>query len=149
MGYILAAGLALSAASAAVGLQVDHHVQIDHHSGPVAVSYRGDVAVTHKQVGTVAPGGRASSLRCQWEASMTVARQATATSGASFSRSIDSAPILTGSRPGWCSTHQAAITREVAAKTAHMQDHLRELAQDDHETLRAELDRVHGAQRNG
>ncbi|WP_420139456.1 hypothetical protein [Sphingomonas sp.] len=149
MAYMLVAGLALSAATAALGMRVDHHTQVDHHSGPVAVSYRGDVAISHKQVGTVAPAGKMSSLRCQWAAHMVVARQATAAGGASLSRTMDSAPVLTGSRPGWCSTHQAAITKEVARKTAAMQDHLQQMAQDDHQMLRAELDRLHGAQRAG
>jgi hypothetical protein len=149
MAYMLVAGLALSAATAPLGMRVDHQTQIDHHSGPVAVSYRGDVAVTHKQVGTVAPAGRVSTLRCQWAANMIVARQAIAAGGASLSRTMETAPILTGSRPGWCSTHQAAITKEVARKTAAMQQHLQELAQDDHQMLRAELDRLHGTQRVG
>ena len=149
MAYMLVAGLAISAATAALGMRVDHQTQIDHHSGPVAVSYRGDVAISHKQVGTVAPAGKMSSLRCQWAANMSVARQATAAGGASLSRTMDSAPILTGSRPGWCSTHQAAIAKEVARRTAAMQEHLQQMAQDDHQTLRAELDRLHGAQRAG
>ncbi|MEG8024851.1 hypothetical protein QP162_11080 [Sphingomonas aurantiaca] len=56
MAYYLLAGLALAATGTALGLTVDHQNQVDHHSGPVAVQYRGDVAITHKQVGAVAPG---------------------------------------------------------------------------------------------
>ena len=57
MAYYLLAGLALAATGTALGLTVDHQNQVDHHSGPVAVQYRGDVAITHKQVGAVARPG--------------------------------------------------------------------------------------------
>ena len=149
MAYLSIAVLALGAAGAALGITVDHQTRLDHHTGPVEVTYRGDVAVTHKQVGAVTPGGRASSLRCDWAATMTVARHATAASGASMSRRIDSEPVVSGSRPGWCSTSSAQIAKEVASKAADMKRHLQALAQEDHQELRAELDRIHGPQRAG
>lgn len=149
MAYLLTAGLALAATGAALGMTVDHQAQVDHHTGPVAVRYSGDVAITHRQVGAVAPAGRASSLRCDWAASMTVARHAVASSGTRLIRSIDSEPLVSGSRPGWCGTSHRAITREVASKAADMQRHLVALAQRDEATLRAELDRAHGGQRAG
>lgn len=149
MTYFLTAGLALAATGTALGLTVDHQNQVDHHTGPVAVKYRGDVAIMHKQVGMVAPGGRASSLRCEWTASMTVARHAIAASGTRLVRSMDSEPLASGTRPGWCVKSHRAITKEVAGKTADMQRHLMVLAQEDEKTLRAELDHVHGPQRAG
>lgn len=149
MAYLLTAGLLLGAASATLGMTVDHRGRLDHHSGPVATHYRGTVAVAHRQIGAVAPGGRASTLRCDWAASMIVDRRATAASGATMTRQIESDPIVSGTRAGWCVTNRAAIAREVADRTADMQDHLIDLAREDHEALRSELDSIHGARRAG
>ena len=149
MAYLLTAGLALAATGAVIGMSVDHQNQVDHHTGPVAVKYRGDVAITHKQVGAVSPGGRASSLRCDWAATMTVARHAVAASGTNLVRTIDSEPGVSGTRPGWCVASRRAITREVADKTADMKRHLMVVAQEEEAMLRAELDRIHGEQRAG
>ena len=149
MAYFLTAGLVLAATGAALGMTVDHQNEVDHRSGPVAVKYRGDVVITHKQVGAVAPGGRASSLRCDWAASMSVARHAVAASGTRLVRSIDSEPVVSGTRPGWCVASHGAIKKEVAAKAADMQQHLLMLAQEDEQMLRVELDRIHSPQRVG
>jgi len=149
MAYFLTAGLVLAATGAALGMTVDHQNEVDHRSGPVAVKYRGDVVITHKQVGAVAPGGRASSLRCDWAASMSVARHAVAASGTRLVRSIDSEPVVSGTRPGWCVASHGAIKKEVAARAADMQQHLLMLAQEDEQMLRVELDRIHSPQRAG
>lgn len=149
MAYFLTAGLVLAATGAALGMTVDHQNEVDHRSGPVAVKYRGDVVITHKQVGAVAPGGRASSLRCDWAANISVARHAVAASGTRLVRSIDSKPVVSGTRPGWCVASHGAIKKEVAAKAADMQQHLMMLAEEDEQMLRVELDRVHGPQRAG
>ncbi len=149
MAYLLTAGLMLGAAGAALGMTVDHQSRLDHHSGPVATHYRGTVAVSHKQVGAVAPAGKGSTLRCDWAASMVVDRRAATASGATMTRQIESRPIVSGTRAGWCVTNRAAIAREVADRTADMQDHLIDLAREDHETLRSELDRIHGVVRAG
>lgn len=149
MAYSLTAALALGAASAAFGMTVDHRTQMDHRHGPVAVTYRGDVAIQHRQVGTTAPGGRSASLRCDWAASMTVARHAKAATGASHSRSVDSGPVLSGTRSGWCSANHAAIRQEVAGRASEMHRHLVAFAQQDDAELRAELDHAYGMQRSG
>ncbi|USU04972.1 hypothetical protein NF701_16420 [Sphingomonadaceae bacterium OTU29THOMA1] len=149
MAYLLTAGLLLGAASAAVGMTVDHQSRVDHHSGPVAAQYRGTIAVSHQQVGAVAPAGKMSTLRCRWAANMVVDRHAVAASGATMTRQIEREAVLKGTRPGWCSTHRAAIAQEVADRAADMKGHLIDLAQEDHEALRNELDRIHGAQRAG
>ncbi|PTW43490.1 hypothetical protein C8J25_1204 [Sphingomonas faeni] len=149
MAYFLTTGLVLAATGAALGMTVDHQNQVDHRSGPVAVKYRGDVVITQKQVGAVAPGGRAPSLRCDWAASMSVARHAVAASGTRLVRSIDSDPVVSGTRPGWCVASHSAIKKEVAAKAADMKQHLVMLAQEDEQMLRVELDRIHAPQRAG
>ena len=149
MAYFLTAGLMLAATGAALGMTVDHQKEVDHHTGPVAVKYRGDVVITHKQIGAAAPGGRASSLRCDWAASMSIARHAIAASGTRLVRSMDSEPVLSGTRPGWCVGNHRSIAKEVAAKAADMQQHLTMLAREDERVLHVELDRIHGPQRAG
>lgn len=149
MAYFLATGLVLAAAGAALGMTVDHQKDVDHHSGRIAVKYRGAVVIEHKQVGAVTPGGRSSSLRCNWTANMAVARDAVAASGTRLVRSIDSEPVISGTRPGWCLASRGAIKKEVAAKAADIQQHLVMLAQEDEQMLRVELDRIHGPQRAG
>jgi hypothetical protein len=149
MAYMLMAGLALGAAGATLGMTVDHHTQLDHHSGRIAVTYRGDVAIHHKQVGTATGGGRSSTLRCDWSAKMTVARHAIGTSGASMTRHIADTPAIAGTRPGWCTTNRSAISEEVASRAGDMRRHLVTVAEEDHAALRAELDRLHGAERTG
>ncbi len=74
MNMLLIAGLALGGAVASDGA-LEHRVQLDHHSGPVAVRYSADVGVTHKQIGAVTTGGRPSTLRCLWSANVTVHRE--------------------------------------------------------------------------
>lgn len=150
MTYLLATGLILGLASATIpGATIDHATRIDHHSGPVEARYRGTVAVQHRQVGSVAPAGRASTLRCMWSANMIVDRHATAATGTTMMRNIVRDNVVSGSRPGWCDTHRASIAREVAAKMQDMNGHVVAVAAEDHEVLRAELDRAHGATRTG
>lgn len=149
MPHVLSAALLLGLAPAATGAQVDHTTRVDHHSGPVTAQYRGQVDIHHKQVGIVAPGGRASTLRCDWSARLTVDRKATAASGRTMHRTFVSEPAIAGSRIGWCSTHREAISREVAARANDFDRSLQAVALEDHDMLRAELDRVHGAVGSG
>jgi len=149
MAYMLMAGLALGAAGATLGRTVDHDTQLDHHSGRVSVTYRGDVAIRHKQVGTATGGGRSSTLRCDCTAKMTVDRHAIGTSGTSVTRHIANTPAIAGTRPGWCSTNRSAIMEDVASRAGDMQRHLVTVAEEDHAALRSELDQLHSAERIG
>lgn len=148
MNMLLIAGLALGGAVASDGA-LEHHVRMDHHSGPVAVRYNADIGVTHKQIGAVATGGRPSTLRCLWSANVTVHREARGANGATLMRSAARDGVIAGSRPGWCSTHRAAIAKEVAARQDAVRDHVQAVARDDHERLRAEMDRLHAETRAG
>ncbi|WP_093330352.1 hypothetical protein [Sphingomonas rubra] len=121
----------------------DHVVTLDHRSGSVEARYRGAVMVTHRQIGAVAPGGRASTLRCTWHADLAVTREARGTVGIAASRSFGRDGLFAGSRPGWCDTARRAIADEVASRAGEVDTHLRALAQEDHAPLRAELDRLH------
>lgn len=148
MQMLLMAGLALGAAAASDGA-IEHRMQLDHHSGPVAVHYRADVGVTHRQIGAVTTGGRPSTLRCLWRANVTVHREARGAAGAALMRSAARDGVIEGSRPGWCSTNRAAIASEVAARRDAVHDHLQAVAQEDHGLLRAEMDRLHAETRTG
>ncbi len=142
MNMLLVAGLVLGSMAASDGA-LEHRMQMDHHSGPVAVRYSADVGVTHKQIGAVATGGRPSTLRCQWSANVTVHREAKAGTGATLLRSASRDGVIEGSRPGWCSANRSAIAQEVARRQDSVRDHLQAVAQEDHGLLRAEMDRLH------
>ena len=140
MTFITSLGLMLSAAHgmpAAV-----HTVSIQHASGPVEAEYRGEVDVQHRQIGSPAPGGRPSTLRCAWTAHLAVDRIATSTSNAMASRNFTRNDIASGSRPGWCRTNRAVIARDVAARIGDVERHVALAAQDDTPALQAELDRL-------
>lgn len=145
VGLGLAAVLGIAAApNPGDPVRTDHAVRIDHRIGPVDARYRGDLRVDHRQIGAVAPAGRPSTLRCQWNARMDVSRHAVTPGGHRLHRSFVSEPVATGSRNGWCSGQQQAIARDVAAQAGDLDRHLQAVARDDHEVLRGELDRLHG-----
>ncbi|WP_156361218.1 hypothetical protein [Sphingomonas sp. Leaf257] len=148
MNMLLIAGLALGGVVASDGA-LEHRVQLDHHSGPVAVRYSADVGVTHKQIGAVTTGGRPSTLRCLWSANVTVHREARGPGGTALMRSAAQDRVIEGSRPGWCSTNRNAIAQEVARRHDAVRDHLQAVAQEDHGLLRAEIDRLHAETRAG
>jgi hypothetical protein len=142
MRYVILAGLALGMVAAPAAAR-EHRVRVDHHAGAVDAVYRANVAVSHRQVGAVVPGGRASSLRCMWSAGMTVDREARHPAGGVMTRSISRDNVAEGSRPGWCETHRASIAREVALRTDRVREEMMAVAEEDHSVLRAELDRAH------
>ncbi|WP_139330532.1 hypothetical protein [Sphingomonas sp. Sph1(2015)] len=148
MNMLLIAGLALGGAVASDGA-LEHRVQLDHHSGPVAVRYSADIGVTHKQIGAVTTGGRPSTLRCLWSANVTVHREARGAGGTALMRSAAQDRVIEGSRPGWCSTNRSAIAQDVARRHDAVRDHLQAVAQEDHGLLRAEMDRLHAETRAG
>ncbi|WP_428968957.1 hypothetical protein ACQR50_15295 [Sphingomonas sp. Xoc002] len=148
MNMLLIAGLALGGVVASDGA-LEHRVQLDHHTGPVAVRYSADVGVTHKQIGAVTTGGRPSTLRCLWSANVTVHREARGPGGTALMRSAAQDRVIKGSRPGWCSTNRNAIAQEVARRHDAVRDRLQAVAQEDHGLLRAEMDRLHAETRAG
>lgn len=139
MTHIVLAGLLLGLAAAPAA--VDHMVRVDHHSGPVDAIYRGQVTISYRQVGAVAPPGVPSTLRCRWAAHVAVERAARSASGVA-TRSIASPDVLTGVRPGWCDAHRDAVAGEVAARMDDVRARVERVAQEDHEVLRSELDRL-------
>ncbi len=129
----------------APAVTIDHSAQLDHHSGPVTARYRGALVVDHRQIGAVAPAGRASNLRCHWTAQLAVERHATTATGATMQRSFVSDRSLSGHRPGWCADQRDAIARDVAAQSIALDRQIQAVAREDHDVLRAELDRLHGS----
>ena len=140
---MLLAGLAAGAAFAAPAQSdVEHRTRITHSSGPVEAAYRGRVDITHRQLGAATPGGRPSTLRCLWSANVIVDRAATSASGLTLARSVDGGSAIAGHRAGWCDTHRESIAQEVARRTDQLRTHVEVLAAEDHDVLRAELDRA-------
>jgi len=131
----LIAGLVLGSAIAP-----DHPPVTFHHRGrPVTATYRPAVRVAHRQIGSTAPGGRTSTLRCAWTASVAVERHARRDDGLTVVRHLAAAPV-TGSRPGWCA---AAARADSPRIDAHVRHQLAAVAAADGTTLRADLDAAH------
>lgn len=121
--------------------EIAHSVRIDHEAGPVHAEYRMRVDVRHHQLGVAGPGGRASTLRCRWEADLVVDRQARHAAG-TLQRELRQESVAAGSRPGWCTANRAAIAKDVASATADMRGAVEALAGKDAEMLRAEVDQI-------
>ncbi|MBB5712234.1 hypothetical protein [Sphingomonas xinjiangensis] len=139
----LGLGLSLAAAGPAAATPVhSHSASVEHRSGPVRADYRGTVVIEHKQVGSVAPPGRASTLRCAWSARLEVDRVATTAAGAQASRSFATPEVARGSRTGWCGTSRDAIARAVAAGLRDAERHLAAAARDDRPALLSQVDRL-------
>lgn len=138
MNLIITAGLLLGAQAADA-----HRVAIDHRGQRVDVTYRSDLNVIHKQVGTTGPGGRANTLRCAWKATVSVNREARSAAGHVLTRTIASETPIEGSRPGWCAGQRSAIAQEVATRSSAVREHLLAVAEQDREALALELDAAH------
>ncbi|MBB3694321.1 hypothetical protein [Sphingomonas sp. BK580] len=143
----LIAGLALALTATepvpAAAPDTAHQVQLDHRGQRVDVTYRSDVSVTHRQVGAVGAPGRPSALRCAWQASVAVQREARHPAGHVLARTVSADKPLTGSRPGWCATQKDAIAQDVAARSGAIREHLLAVAARDQDSLVAELDAAH------
>jgi hypothetical protein len=133
-------GLVLAAASGVLG--ATHTVSVPHHTGPVTAEYQGKIEVQHRQVGSPAPGGRSSTLRCAWTANLAVNRMATSGTGAMASRSFTQSKVAAGTRPGWCSANRAAIAADVAARVGDPSQYLAAAAREDRLVLDTELERL-------
>ena len=143
MSIIIAAGLLLGAAPPEA-----HRVAVDHRGQRVDVTYRSDLDIHHRQVGSAGAPGRPSTLRCTWKARVSVHREARSTAGHVLTRTIASDAPLSGTRPGWCAGQQKSIAADVAARSDRVRTHLLAVAEQDHDTLRAELDAAHGSARS-
>jgi len=148
-GFLSAAGLTLGAIVVTPGLPLEHRTQVAHESGMVEVHYTGTVELAPIQRGAPAPGGRASTLHCEWRARMNVDRQARHAEGGLLARSIDNAEGLTLSRPGWCHSHRAAVEQQLAGRSAELQQRLLAIVEQDRPVLLAQVDRQQGQRTAG
>lgn len=123
--------------------EIEHRTRIDHRSGAVEAEYRATIAVSTRQVGSVAAPGKASTLACAWQAGIQVERVARHASGSLLRRSVARTNVAEGRHAGWCGTQRAAIDREVARRGAAMRDHLLDVAREDRPVLHGEIDRLH------
>ncbi|WP_448661907.1 hypothetical protein ACG3SL_14620 [Sphingomonas sp. CJ20] len=139
----LAAGLLLGTTATLPPREIEHQVRLDHATGPVDARYRSRIAVSHRQIGSVAPAGQPSTLRCAWRADLHVDREALHPSGTTLQASLRRDAVAQGSRAGWCATQRAAIAEEVARRTEDVHGHLVDVAREDHGALTDTLDRMH------
>lgn len=142
MSLIVIAGLLLGSPASDA-----HRIEMDHRGQRVDVIYRSDLAIEHRQVGAVGPGGRTSTLQCAWTARVSVQREARSSAGHVLARTIASDLPIEGRRAGWCAGQRAAIAQDVAARSGEARAHLLAVAEQDRATLALELDAAHGPAR--
>ena len=121
-----------------------HDVAIDRGAVPLTLRYEADVAVQHRQVGSVVPGGRPETLRCHWTAGAqvrrTLVRQGQAAEPRLALASAGRLEPLSGHRPGWCDANRAAIAEAVEAGLPALRTRLVAFAERDRATLASEID---------
>lgn len=140
-GLFAAAGLALGAIVVTPQLPLEHRTQVQHASGVVDAEYRGTVTLAAKQVGTPAPGGRASTLQCEWTADLAVEREARHPNGGLLSRTINDAQGLTLSRAGWCNSHRNDVAQHFAERSDELHQQLLSVAEADRDMLVSQVER--------
>lgn len=139
---ILLTSFAVALAAATSAPLAVHHLTVPHASGTAEAEYRGEIGVQHRQVGSAAPAGRPSTLRCLWTATMKVNRTATTAAGALASRSFVQGDLANGTRPGWCSANRSVMARDVALRLGDGRHHLVKAADADRAVLLADLGRL-------
>jgi hypothetical protein len=141
IGFFSVAGLMLSAIVVTSDLPLEHRTRVDHASGSMEAHYVGTVHLVPKQVGSPGPGGRTSTLRCEWSVMLTVNREARHEAGGLLSHTMTDREGLTLSRPGWCNSSREAAKAEVASRTDELQQRLVALVAEDRDTLLAQVER--------
>ena len=126
------------AAAAAFGGDLSHSVAVNHGAVTATAVYVAKPAVSTRNIGLSA-GTRPSSLRCLWTAEIGVTRHLQG-ENAMASRSLASDKVISGSRPGRCSDATRAINAEVASRLPEIKTYLAEVAAQDEQVLRKELD---------
>jgi hypothetical protein len=141
IGLFSAAGLMLSAIVVTSAVPLEHRTQVDHASGSVEARYVGTVQLVPRQLGSPGPGGRPSTLRCEWRANLAVEREARHETGGLLSRSIVDSDGLKLTRPGWCNSSRSAVVAEVAARSDVLQERLLAIAAEDRAALLEQVER--------
>ncbi|WP_347301860.1 hypothetical protein V5740_07390 [Croceibacterium sp. TMG7-5b_MA50] len=141
IGLFAAAGLTLGAIVVSPQQPLEHRTQIEHASGAIDAEYRGIVTLDARQIGHPAPGGRAATLRCEWNADMAVEREARHANGSLLSRSIDGSKALTLTRAGWCNAHRSDVAQHFAERSDELRSRLVATAEADRAVLIAQVER--------
>lgn len=136
---VASTGLLLGALMAVPAQALEHKTTIEHpEAGPISADYRGSTVIVEKQVGSAGPGGRQSTLRCQWSVSLTVERTAVAEAGLQATRSMTQDNALKGSAPGWCSSSSKSIQRMVEARRDNLREKMMAMVAQDRAVILAE-----------
>ena len=135
-------------------IPLTHEVPVEGTPTPLSLRYEADVAIQHRQVGTVAPGGRGDTLRCHWTAGGDVRRTLVGTTEGAATRQLPLASTgalkpMKGQRPGWCETNRAAIAASVEAGIPALRTQLVAFAERDRTTLSSEINDAHALFRTG
>jgi hypothetical protein len=135
-------------------ISLTHEVPVEGSATPLTLRYEADIAVEHRQVGTVAPGGRADTLRCHWTAGGDVRRTLIGAGRGTAERRLPLASTgalepMKGHRPGWCEANRAAIAASVEAGLPALRTQLVAFAERDRTTLSSEIDDAHALFRTG
>jgi len=141
IGLFSTAGLMLGAILVTSGAPLEHHAKVDHASGSVEARYTGTVHLVPRQVGSPAPGGRPSTLRCEWSANLSVDREARHEAGGLLSRSIVDTDSLKLTRSGWCNSQRTSVVAEIAARSDELKERLVAIATEDRSALLAQVER--------
>lgn len=149
MKRLIFTGIAIGAFLAAPAAALEHEVLIEHAAGAIAADYQGTVMIETRQIGTVGVAGRPSSLRCLWTASLHVERTAQVGEALQSRRSLTQDDVASGSRPGWCQRHVAAIDKLVAGRKETFQAAMMALVNQDRSALLAEADGQRSGNREG
>jgi hypothetical protein len=146
--HSLVAALALATSA----IPLTHEVAIEGGPVPLTLRYDADVTVEHRQHGTVAPGGRADTLRCHWTTRADVRR--TLVGGAPGARTLALASTgalrpMKGHRPGWCEANRTAIAASVEAGLPALRAELVAFAERDRPHVSSEIHDAHALFRPG
>lgn len=148
--FIRAAALsALAGAFASPAMAMEHTASIEHPAGPIAADYTGSTRIEMRQVGSAGPGGRATTLRCNWSVSLTVERTAAIGGALQAKRSMERGNALKGSVPGWCSAAGNGIERTVAARSEDLRAAMMAMVAQDRAVILVEAESVATRPREG
>lgn len=144
-----AALAAMVGAFASPAMALEHTATIEHPAGPIAADYSGSTRIEMRQVGSAGPGGRATTLRCNWAVSLTVERTAAIGASLQAKRSMERDNALKGSVPGWCSAAGNGIERTVAAKADDLHAAMMAMVAQDRAVILVEAESVATRPREG
>ena len=148
MFHSLVAALALAMGAT----PLTHDVPIDGGPVPLTLRYDAEVTVQHRQLGSVAPGGRTDTLRCHWTASAPIRRTLVSRSDAGRQLPLASTGALEpmkGHRPGWCDANRGAIAAAVEARLPALRTELVAFAERDRPHVSSEIHDAHALFRPG